>query len=98
MGIADDFDGLFQRLRLVAGEHDVVLYLDGYRAVHQKLYLTPDGTFDIKDTMQPLAPGEAAEPRPKPVEPPPEKAPAPPPGQRRRARAAARPGRPKRPA
>lgn len=80
VGIADDFDGLFQRLRLVAGEHEILLYLDGHRAVHQKLYLTPGGTFDITDTMQPLAPGEAPEPRPKPATPPPSNAQAPRPG------------------
>lgn len=30
-GIADDFDGIFQRLRLPAGEHEIMLRLEGYR-------------------------------------------------------------------
>src|SRR5262245_60806499 len=32
-GVVDDFDGVFQRLRVQPGEHEIELYLDGYRAV-----------------------------------------------------------------
>jgi hypothetical protein len=70
-GIVDDFDGAFQRLRLPPGEHEIELYFDGYRPVKQKVYLTPDNTFRIKYTMERLAAGEQAEPRPQPVSPPP---------------------------
>ncbi|MBI3491315.1 MAG: PEGA domain-containing protein, partial [Acidobacteria bacterium] len=69
-GIVDDFDGVFQRLRVPPGEHDIELYFDGYRTVHQKVYLTPDNTFKIKYTMERLAAGETQEPRPQPVNPP----------------------------
>lgn len=68
-GTVDDFDGIFQRLHLESGSHDITLYLDGYRAVHQRIYVQPTGTFRLRYTMQPLAPGEAGEPRP--AEPPP---------------------------
>ena len=84
-GIVDDFDGTFQRLRARPGQHEIVLYLDGYRAVHQKLYLTPKNTLKVKYAMEPLAAGEQPEARPEaPPPPPPPQAgqapPMPPPG------------------
>src|SRR5262249_231572 len=79
-GIVDDFDGTFQRLHLPPGEHEIALYLDGYRTVHQKVYLTPDNTFKVKYQMEKLAAGGQAEPRPRPAQPPPHaRAPANPP-------------------
>jgi hypothetical protein len=65
-GSVDDFDGFFQRLHLRPGEHDLVLYLDGYRTVHQRLYLNPGADQKVRYTMVPLAAGEQAEPRPRP--------------------------------
>ncbi len=65
-GTVDDFDGFFQRLRVPPGEHDVVLYLDGYRTVHQQLYLGPGSDHKIRYTMVPLPSGEQPEPRPQP--------------------------------
>jgi hypothetical protein len=76
-GIVDDFDGVFQRLRVPPGEHEIEIFLDGYRAVHQKVYLTPDNTFKITYTMERLAVGETPEPRPQPPMPPPGAQPAP---------------------
>jgi hypothetical protein len=70
-GVVDDFDGTFQRLRVEPGEHEIELYLDGYRTVRQKVYLSPDNTFKIKYTMEKLGAGEQPEPRPQPVNPPP---------------------------
>lgn len=63
-GIVDDFDGAFQRLHLPPGEHEIELYLQGYRAVKQKVYLTADNTFKVKYTMEKLGAGEQQEPRP----------------------------------
>jgi hypothetical protein len=71
-GIVDDFDGVFQRLEVAPGEHDIELYLDGYRTVHQKVYLSPRNTFRLKYTMERLGNGEPAEPRPQPINPPPD--------------------------
>ena len=68
-GTVDDFDGMFQRLHIEPGAHDITLYHDGYRTVRQGIYLQPTGTFRLRYMMVPLGPGEAAEPRP--VEPPP---------------------------
>ena len=78
-GTADDFDGLFQRLHLAPGAHDITLWREGYRTVRQRVYIQPTGTFRLRYMMVPLGPGEAAEPRP--VEPPPaQNAPGPPVG------------------
>jgi hypothetical protein len=83
-GIVDDYNGVFQRLHLPPGEHDITLYRDGYRSATQHVYLTPDNTFKIKYTMETLAPGDVADARPVPANPPPAPAPPPPPGARRR--------------
>jgi hypothetical protein len=71
-GIVDDFDGVFQRLPVEPSEHEIALYLDGYRTVHQKIYVTPRNTFKLKYAMEKLGPGEQPEPRPEPVNPPPQ--------------------------
>jgi len=65
-GTVDDFDGFFQRLRLRPGQHDVVLYLDGYRTVHQRLEINRGADQKIRYTMVPLPAGETAEARPVP--------------------------------
>jgi hypothetical protein len=72
-GIVDDFDGVFQRLPLPPGEHEVVLHLEGYRTVHQRLNLEPNATYKIHYTMEKLAAGETSEAAPSapPVPPPP---------------------------
>ena len=63
-GIVDDFDGIFQRLRLASGEYEVTLYLPGHRTVTQQLLLQPDRTLRVKHVMVPLAPTDLPEPRP----------------------------------
>ena len=81
-GTVDDFDGVFQRLRLESGSHDLTLYLDGFRAVHQRIYVQPSTTFRVRYTMQPLGAGEAQEPRPtEPAQLPPQGRPGLPPQQ-----------------
>ena len=69
-GVVDDFDGTFQRLRVEPGEHEIELWLDGYRTVRQKVYLTQDNTFRVKYQMERRAAGEAPEPKPQPIDPP----------------------------
>jgi hypothetical protein len=63
-GTVDDFDGVFQRLNVEPGDHDVALYLPGHRLVEQKVYLQPGRTSRIRLTMQPLTAGEAEPQRP----------------------------------
>jgi len=66
VGIVDDFDGLFHRLRVPSGEREVVLYLQGYRTIRQTLKLRPRGDYKIREQMVKLAPGESSEPPPAP--------------------------------
>ena len=68
-GTVDNFDGFFQRLRVAPGDHEILLYLDGYRTVRQNLHLVPGGTFKIRYDMVPLGAGESPEPRPVPATP-----------------------------
>jgi hypothetical protein len=70
-GIVDDFDGTFQRLRLPPGGHELTLYHDGFKTVHQSLHLSAGSTFKVKYKMEPLAPGEVTEGRPTPPPQPP---------------------------
>ncbi|MEO7270590.1 MAG: PEGA domain-containing protein [Vicinamibacterales bacterium] len=69
VGVADEFDGALQRLRVEAGEHELQLYLDGYRTVTTPILFRREGTITIKQVMQPLAAGETSE-RPTPQAPP----------------------------
>jgi hypothetical protein len=63
-GIVDDFDGVFQRLYLPAGQHEIALYLDGYRSYRQKVYIGPGDTLEISHQMEPLRAGEVNEAAP----------------------------------
>ena len=65
-GVVDDFDGIFQRLHVAPGEHELVLHLDGYRSVHQRINLGPGSTYRVRYTMERLSAGEASEPPPAP--------------------------------
>ena len=51
-GIADDFDGIFQRLSLPPGRHDISLKLDGYRTHKFRVYLPPAETLKIHHVME----------------------------------------------
>jgi hypothetical protein len=68
-GTVDDYDGFFQRLRVPPGSHEIVLYHDGYRTVHQQLNLSTGSDQKIQYSMVALQPGEQAEPRPNPPPP-----------------------------
>lgn len=69
-GIVDDFDGLFQRLHLRPGEHEITLYLAGYRSWSETRYFGPHSDQRILHTMLPLAAGLPDEPRPVRANPP----------------------------
>lgn len=66
VGIVDDFDGTFQRLRLEPGGHEILLHLEGYRNASQKVYVQPQGTLRIRHVMEPLPEGAPPEPLPTP--------------------------------
>jgi hypothetical protein len=63
-GPVDDYDGVFQRLNIQPGEHEIELYLPGHRSLTQSVYLQPGRTVHIKHNMEPLRPGD-----PEPVPP-----------------------------
>lgn len=65
-GTVDEFDGMFQRLHVTPGEHEITFYLQGYRTIRQRLYLSVNATRKITETMEKLATGEAIEPPPQP--------------------------------
>jgi hypothetical protein len=69
-GTVDNFDGIFQRLHLEPGEHDLELFLPGHRSFTQKIYLQPLSTFRVRHTMEPLRAGEPEPVRPAAAAPP----------------------------
>jgi hypothetical protein len=72
-GISDDFDGVLQSLPLSPGGHEITVYLDGYKTVHQRLYLPPGKSLKVRYAMEPVGAGQTSEPPPvaPPVPPPP---------------------------
>jgi hypothetical protein len=69
-GTVDDFDGAFQRLRVLPGQHEIVVYLGGYRSIKERLYLGPNTSRKLERTMEKLGPGELEEAKPEPTTPP----------------------------
>ena len=68
-GTVDNFDGVFQRLRMPPGEHSVVLYRDGFRKVEQQIYLGHGANQNVKLELEKLGAGEETGPRPVPPPP-----------------------------
>jgi PEGA domain len=66
-GTASDFDGMFKRLHLMPGGHAITLYLPGYRTTTHDVYVRPDSTVKVSDTMERLASGQASAPPPEPM-------------------------------
>jgi hypothetical protein len=66
-GTVDDFDGTFQRLRVPPGEHELVIYLEGYRSTKQNILFRPRAGYKINASLEKLPDGVPAEPRPKPT-------------------------------
>jgi len=46
-GTVDDFDGLFQRLHVPPGRHEIALKLEGYATHRMKVYVAPDSTVKL---------------------------------------------------
>lgn len=69
-GIVDEYDGILQRLHLTPGEHEITLYLAGFRSWSERRYFGPRTDQRILHTMLQLAPGQPDEPRPLPPPPP----------------------------
>ena len=69
-GKVQEFDGKLQRLHVLPGQHEIVVYLVGYRSLKQQLYLGPNATRTIEGTLEKLGAGDEQEPEPKPAAPP----------------------------
>jgi hypothetical protein len=65
-GTVNDFDGLFQRLNVAPGSHRITVWCKGYRTVTNEVYAQRGNALKLKYEMEPLAAGEAQEPRPLP--------------------------------
>lgn len=66
VGVVDSFDGIFQRLDVPAGEHELSVYLPGYRTYRQKTLFRPGEGYHFKAILEPLAAGTPEEPAPEP--------------------------------
>ncbi len=69
-GIVDDFNGVFQRLHVRPGRHELAIYMPGFRTVRQNLYLSVAQDSKVKFDLVPLGQGEPSEPPPQPAAPP----------------------------
>jgi len=65
-GTANDFDGVFQRLQLIPGQHEITLYLAGYRTYRENVYLNPGSSHDLRHAMAAHPAGEADDAAPIP--------------------------------
>ena len=66
VGVVDQFDGIFQRLDMPLGEHEISVYLPGYRTYRQRTLFRPGQGYDFKVILEPLPPGAQPEPKPEP--------------------------------
>jgi hypothetical protein len=66
VGNVDQFDGVFQRLDLPTGEHEIQIYQKGYRAYRQRTLFRPGESYHFKAILEPLAAGAPEEPQPQP--------------------------------
>jgi hypothetical protein len=57
-GIVDDFDGLFQRLDVAPGPHEITLRLDGFRTWSNQVYAVPGETVNLRFEMLPGPSGD----------------------------------------
>ncbi len=53
-GVVDDFDGIFQRLNLPTGRHDVEIRLAGHRAFRQQVFISPRRTYKLRHQLEPV--------------------------------------------
>ena len=66
-GTVDDFDGVLQRLNVWPGEHELTIFLDGYKTEHHRMYFNDGTTANLKGTLEKLGAGEKSEPPPQPA-------------------------------
>jgi PEGA domain len=64
VGVVDQFDGVFQRLDLPTGEHEIVAYQKGHRTYRQRTLFRPGESYTFKAILEPLPAGTPDEPVP----------------------------------
>ncbi len=52
-GVVDDFDGVFQRLNLPTGRHDVEIRLAGHRTFRKLVFVSPGRTYTLRHQLEP---------------------------------------------
>ena len=57
VGSVDQFDGVFQRLDLPTGEHEIVAYAKGYHSYRQRTLFRPGESYHFKGILEALPPG-----------------------------------------
>ena len=77
VGVVDDFDGVWQRLDLPSGDHEITVYLQGYQTYRQRTFFRPGQDYHFKAILEPLPAGASQEPPPQPPAQPPPPRPAP---------------------
>jgi hypothetical protein len=60
-GVVDDFDGFFQRLTVSPGQHELTIYLEGFRTAHEQLNLARRAEYKLHYQMERLPAGETSE-------------------------------------
>jgi hypothetical protein len=66
-GTVEDFDGIFQRLRVRPGGHEITVYLEGYETVEEAVYLEAGADRKLQFALNRLPAGQRAEPPPSPA-------------------------------
>jgi hypothetical protein len=66
VGVVDQFDGVFQRLDVPAGEHELSVYLPGFHTWSERALFRPGQNVTFKGTLEPMPAGAPPEPRPQP--------------------------------
>ena len=66
-GLVNDFDGVFQRLDVSPGNHEIAVYLQGYHTYRQQMMFRPGAGYHLKAMLEPLPPGAPPEPQPQPA-------------------------------
>lgn len=66
VGVVDQFDGVFQRLDVPSGEHEISVYMPGYHTYSERTLFRPGESYHFKTELEPLPPGAPPDPKPQP--------------------------------
>jgi hypothetical protein len=66
VGVVDQFDGVFQRLDIPPGQHELTVYMPGFHTITERTLFRSGQTYHFKETLQALPAGSTPEPKPQP--------------------------------